>query len=107
MKNGQRNRFQIAKGTYLTPKQLESGLYSGVIKKITKDFENQRQYEKIGSDIGASSSANSKVDEPTVLTTDIDKDSTLHPPENKRSKKDVEIEFNAIIHISSNNKFYL
>ena len=98
MKNGQRNRFQISKGTYLTPKQLESGLYSGVIKKITKDFENQRPNEKNGSDIDASSSTfNSKSDEPRALTTaTVNNDSTLYPPPNKKEKRDVEIAFNAI-----------
>ena len=100
MKNGQRSRFQIAKGTYLTPKQLEAGLYSGVIKKLTKDFEKRRHIDKTGAERAAQTNSE-RGGSNALATTPVenDNDNNFHPtspPPNKRAKKDVEIEFNQI-----------
>jgi hypothetical protein len=76
VKSGRKYRYLIPRGTFLSPEQLEVGLYNGIIKKLQNEFE----YKAINNNLKYSN----------ISTGQTDYETSEEPKRRKRSVSDNE-----------------
>jgi hypothetical protein len=75
LKNGEKYRYQIPAGSYLTPEGLESGLHNGILKQLVNKFSHKNEPSIVRSKRAAATVGSAADDKPQAK-------SFKGPPEN-------------------------